>query len=156
MLGTIPVPRVQPAARFWTWPISPQSASGIQDCPPLGSASRKCLSTRTSAGIETHNEPQPNWKKSCQIRQKYSQENRSTSLISNHHDMGKMEDETRVLYGYRYAAEQTDDGLSGEEGTFNMCTLWLVEALTRAGRANPTRLQEACLIFEKLLGWRII
>jgi hypothetical protein len=28
--------------------------------------------------------------------------------------------------------------------------------LTRAGRADPARLQEACLIFEKLLGWRII
>jgi len=37
-----------------------------------------------------------------------------------------------------------------------MYTLWLVEALTRAGRADAARLQEACLIFEKLLGWRII
>ena len=37
-----------------------------------------------------------------------------------------------------------------------MCALWLVEALTRAGRADPARLREACLIFEKLLGWRII
>jgi hypothetical protein len=67
---------------------------------PLGSASGKCLSTRISAGIETHNERQPNWKKSCQIRQTYSQENRSTSLISNHHDVRKMEDETRVLTLY--------------------------------------------------------
>jgi GH15 family glucan-1,4-alpha-glucosidase len=53
---------------------------------------------------------------------------------------------------YRYAAEHTDDGLPGTEGTFNMCTFWLVEALTRAGRADPSRLQEARLIFEKMLG----
>jgi GH15 family glucan-1,4-alpha-glucosidase len=38
------------------------------------------------------------------------------------------------------------DGLTGREGTFSMCTFWLVEALSRAGR-----LQEARLIFEKML-----
>ena len=37
---------------------------------------------------------------------------------------------------YRYRADESPDGLSGEEGTFNMCSFWLVEALTRAGR-NP-------------------
>src|SRR3712207_7306186 len=36
----------------------------------------------------------------------------------------------------------------GEEGTFNLCTFWLVEALTRAGR-----LEEARLIFEQMLGY---
>ena len=36
--------------------------------------------------------------------------------------------------------------LTGGEGTFNMCTFWLVEALTRAGR-----LEEARFIFEKML-----
>ena len=34
---------------------------------------------------------------------------------------------------YRYAAS-TPDGLSGREGTFNMCSFWLVEALARRGR----------------------
>ena len=36
---------------------------------------------------------------------------------------------------------QPPDGLAGGEGTFNMCTFWLVEALTRAGRptASSTR-----------------
>jgi GH15 family glucan-1,4-alpha-glucosidase len=53
---------------------------------------------------------------------------------------------------YRYAAERADDGLPGEEGTFNMCTFWLVEALTRAGQADPSRLLEASLVFEKMLG----
>lgn len=33
---------------------------------------------------------------------------------------------------YRYDVEKTTDGLAGAEGTFNICTFWLVEALTRA------------------------
>ena len=54
---------------------------------------------------------------------------------------------------YRYNVEETRDGLAGEEGTFNICTFWLVEALTRAGRNNPARLEEARLMFEKMLGY---
>jgi GH15 family glucan-1,4-alpha-glucosidase len=38
------------------------------------------------------------------------------------------------------------DELSGREGTFSMCTFWLVEALNRAGRV-----EEARFIFEKML-----
>ncbi len=33
---------------------------------------------------------------------------------------------------FRYDVEKTPDGLKGTEGTFNLCTFWLVEALTRA------------------------
>jgi pentatricopeptide repeat protein len=48
---------------------------------------------------------------------------------------------------YRYEiGKGAGDGLSGSEGTFSMCTFWLVEALARAGR-----LEEARLIFEKML-----
>lgn len=54
---------------------------------------------------------------------------------------------------YRYNTEDFHDGLSGQEGTFNICTFWLVEALTRAGRTDPTRLQQARLIFEQMLGY---
>jgi len=54
---------------------------------------------------------------------------------------------------YRYNAAHNADGLSGEEGTFNMCTFWLVEALTRAGRIEPKKLDEARLIFEQMLGY---
>ena len=54
---------------------------------------------------------------------------------------------------YRYNPEQTEDGLEGEEGTFNMCTFWLVEALTRSGRYDPVHLEEARLLFEKMLGF---
>jgi GH15 family glucan-1,4-alpha-glucosidase len=54
---------------------------------------------------------------------------------------------------YRYNAEQTADGLAGEEGTFNICTFWLVEALTRAGRGDPKKLDQARLMFEQMLGY---
>ena len=54
---------------------------------------------------------------------------------------------------YRYNLQETRDGLAGEEGTFNICTFWLVEALTRAGRVEPERLEDARLIFEQMLGY---
>jgi len=54
---------------------------------------------------------------------------------------------------YRYHAQETEDGLEGDEGTFNICTFWLVEALTRASRVEPERLEEARLIFEHMLGY---
>ena len=38
---------------------------------------------------------------------------------------------------YRYDPAVAPDGLPGREGTFNMCSFWLVEALTRAGRTDP-------------------
>jgi GH15 family glucan-1,4-alpha-glucosidase len=54
---------------------------------------------------------------------------------------------------YRYDVDKTPDGLKGTEGTFNICTFWLVEALTRASRDNPARLQDARLLFEQMLGY---
>jgi GH15 family glucan-1,4-alpha-glucosidase len=54
---------------------------------------------------------------------------------------------------HRYDPDRTRDGVAGEEGTFNICTFWLVEALTRAGRVDASRLQEARLIFEQMLGY---
>ena len=48
---------------------------------------------------------------------------------------------------YRYEiGKGAGDGLSGREGTFSVCTFWLVESLARAGRID-----EARLIFEKML-----
>ncbi len=50
---------------------------------------------------------------------------------------------------YRYSLDgelATKDGLTGHEGTFSMCTFWLVDALARA-----ERLQESRFIFEKML-----
>jgi GH15 family glucan-1,4-alpha-glucosidase len=54
---------------------------------------------------------------------------------------------------YRYNVNEVDDGLSGDEGTFNICTFWLVEALTRAGKEDPEKLEKARLIFEQMLGY---
>ncbi len=54
---------------------------------------------------------------------------------------------------YRYNVPESVDGLSGDEGSFNMCTFWLVEALTRAGRVDPKKLDDARLIFEQMLGY---
>ena len=50
-----------------------------------------------------------------------------------------------LVYRYQIGAGASD-GLAGAEGTFSMCTFWLVEALTRAGQ-----LDEARLMFEKML-----
>ena len=48
---------------------------------------------------------------------------------------------------YRYDVDKAArDGLPGGEGTFCMCTFWLVEALTRTGR-----IEEAQFLFEKML-----
>jgi GH15 family glucan-1,4-alpha-glucosidase len=54
---------------------------------------------------------------------------------------------------YRYNVLNSPDGLEGEEGTFNICTFWLVEALTRAGQADRSRLDQARLVFERMLGY---
>ncbi len=47
---------------------------------------------------------------------------------------------------YRYDTKASPDGLSGEEGTFSICSFWYVEALARAGRLNDAR-----MAFEKML-----
>ncbi|MCJ0903257.1 glycoside hydrolase family 15 protein [Rhodococcus sp. ARC_M6] len=47
----------------------------------------------------------------------------------------------------RYRVETTDDGLSGEEGTFTICSFWLVSALVEIGEL--ARAKHLC---ERLLG----
>jgi GH15 family glucan-1,4-alpha-glucosidase len=54
---------------------------------------------------------------------------------------------------YRYDPSAALDDLGGHEGTFNMCSFWLVEALTRAGHTDPQRLDDARLMFEQVLGY---
>jgi GH15 family glucan-1,4-alpha-glucosidase len=39
----------------------------------------------------------------------------------------------------RYRVEETDDGFSGEEGTFTICSFWLVSALTEIGEVERAR-----------------
>jgi alpha,alpha-trehalase len=39
----------------------------------------------------------------------------------------------------RYRVEETDDGFHGEEGTFTICSFWLVSALCEIGEFNKAR-----------------
>ncbi|MDT5108061.1 MAG: alpha,alpha-trehalase, partial [Mycobacterium sp.] len=39
----------------------------------------------------------------------------------------------------RYRVEETDDGLSGEEGTFTICSFWLVSALVEIGEISRAK-----------------
>ncbi len=39
----------------------------------------------------------------------------------------------------RYRVEETDDGMAGEEGTFTICSFWLVSALTEIGELERAR-----------------
>jgi GH15 family glucan-1,4-alpha-glucosidase len=48
----------------------------------------------------------------------------------------------------RYRVEETDDGLSGEEGTFTICSFWLVSALVEIGE-----LPRAKVLCERLLSF---
>ena len=48
----------------------------------------------------------------------------------------------------RYKVGATDDGLSGEEGTFTICSFWLVSALVEIGE-----LARARMLCERLLGY---
>jgi alpha,alpha-trehalase len=50
-------------------------------------------------------------------------------------------------YVLRYRTDETDDGLSGKEGTFLICSFWLVSALAVIGE-----LQRARDLMERLLG----
>ena len=56
------------------------------------------------------------------------------------------EDLTEDGFVLRYRTEETDDGLSGKEGTFVICSFWLVSALAGIGE-----LQRARDLMERLL-----
>jgi GH15 family glucan-1,4-alpha-glucosidase len=48
----------------------------------------------------------------------------------------------------RYRVEETDDGMRGDEGTFTICSFWLVSALAEIGEVDRAR--DLC---ERLLGY---
>ncbi len=58
--------------------------------------------------------------------------------------MEKLTDERGFVF--RYHTDVADDGLTGSEGTFAMCTFWLVDNLAMQGRVD-----EARSLFERLL-----
>ncbi|RKP39918.1 glycoside hydrolase family 15 protein [Dimargaris cristalligena] len=54
---------------------------------------------------------------------------------------------------FRYNHLRSTDGIEGREGSFSMCTFWLVEALTRAGKYDASLLHKAHNIFENMIGY---
>jgi GH15 family glucan-1,4-alpha-glucosidase len=52
-----------------------------------------------------------------------------------------------LVYRYRLASGFSD-GLTGDEGTFSMCSFWYVECLSRMGDLHQAR-----FVFEKMLGY---
>lgn len=63
------------------------------------------------------------------------------------------DDLTENGFVLRYRTEETDDGLSGEEGTFLICSFWLVSALAVVGERQRARdLMEKLLVIESPLG----
>ncbi len=48
----------------------------------------------------------------------------------------------------RYRTDETDDGLAGEEGSFTICSFWLVSALVEIGEVERAR-----ALCERLLGY---
>ncbi len=55
--------------------------------------------------------------------------------------------EDSLVFRYKMG-ESADDGLSGDEGTFSMCSFWYVENLSRCGQLDKAR-----FYFEKMLGY---
>jgi len=56
--------------------------------------------------------------------------------------------EDSLVFRYRTDGTSADDGLSGDEGTFGMCSFWYVENLSRCGQLDKAR-----FYFEKMLGY---
>lgn len=65
-----------------------------------------------------------------------------STLAAIEHDLV----EDSFVYRYR-TGEAAPDGLTGREGTFNMCSFWYVECLSRAGNVLQAR-----LLMDKILG----
>jgi len=53
-----------------------------------------------------------------------------------------------LVYRYRTADGGFSDGLTGQEGTFSMCSFWYVECLSRMGDLHQAR-----FFFEKMIGY---
>ncbi|MGE5188445.1 MAG: glycoside hydrolase family 15 protein [Gemmatimonadota bacterium] len=62
--------------------------------------------------------------------------------------IGKLLVDDSLVYRYRESDGAAPDGFHGGEGTFTMCSFWLVECLCRAGEVRKAR-----LFFEKMLGY---
>ncbi|BFZ63125.1 hypothetical protein YB2330_004245 [Saitoella coloradoensis] len=54
---------------------------------------------------------------------------------------------------FRYNHLEAEDGVGGREGSFSMCTFWLVEALSRAGKYDSKLLEKSVVMFEDMVGY---
>jgi GH15 family glucan-1,4-alpha-glucosidase len=75
-------------------------------------------------------------------------------ILSTIEAMRKPVEEGGIAYDsliFRYDPSRSPDGLDGEEGAFNMCSFWMVEAMTLAGKGDPKLLREARVMFEHML-----
>ena len=61
---------------------------------------------------------------------------------------------TSAGFVHRYDTSKNDDGVGGEEGAFVMCTLWLIEALVRAGKYEKKYMEQATRMFETVTNFR--
>jgi GH15 family glucan-1,4-alpha-glucosidase len=52
---------------------------------------------------------------------------------------------------FRYNVQVSEDGISGSEGTFTICTFWAVEALSRTGKFRRDYLERARVMFEQTI-----
>jgi GH15 family glucan-1,4-alpha-glucosidase len=59
-----------------------------------------------------------------------------------------IEHELTSSQGFVYRYRNFDDGLSGDEGTFTICTYWLADNLIALGEIDRAR-----ALFEKLMGY---
>ena len=111
---------------------------GDRSCPPRGrqprrrsattcwstaSATRACCASTTTP---THSTRRRCWRPSSgSCRRRRAAARRPSTAIAN--------DLTEDGFVLRYRTDETDDGLSGKEGTFLICSFWLVSALAVVG-----------------------
>ena len=91
------------------------------------------VSAAYSASITT---PTPSTPRPCWLAVRIPPRHRRASA---QHRQGDREELTENGYVLRYRTDETDDGLSGKEGTFLICSYWLVSALAIVGEMERAR-----------------
>ncbi|OOK80036.1 glycosyl hydrolases 15 family protein [Mycobacterium kansasii] len=62
---------------------------------------------------------------------------------------GQLVDSRGLVYRYRTSVDANADGLTGQEGTFLLCTFWLAQALAASGQLDRAR-----EVFEHAISYR--
>ena len=93
-----------------------------------GSGTASCASTTTP----TRSTPRPCWRRS-------SASCPATTSVMRKSVLAIADDLTEDGFVLRYVTGETDDGLSGKEGSFLICSFWLVSALAIIGEQQRAR-----------------